>query len=122
MYQQSMNMFLLKPLFIIVVIGFCGCIDFSQNFSQEELEEEPLLPGKRIYDDYCFSCQTPGINGAPRIGDKEAWAARLEQGRVSLLQSTIEGIQPAMPPRGICFDCLDEQQDAAIDYMIGYLD
>ena len=122
MYQQSMNMFRLKPLFIIVVIGICGCIDSSQNFSQEGLEEEPLLPGKRIYDDYCFSCHTPGLNGAPRIGDKEAWAARLEEGRVSLLQSTIEGIQPAMPPRGICFDCSDEQLDAAIDYMIGYQD
>ena len=115
-------MFRLKPLFIIAVIGFFVCIDSPQNFSQEGLEEEPMLPGKRIYDDYCFSCHTPGLNGASRIWDKEAWAARLEQGRVSLLQSTIEGIQPAKSPRGICFDCSDEQLDAAIDYMIGYQD
>ena len=105
---------------MILIVCCYGCIDSPQSLSQEGSEGASKHPGKPIYDDYCFSCHTPGLNGAPRIGDDEAWATRLVRGRASLLQSTIEGIQPAMPSRGICFDCSDEQLDEAIDYMIGH--
>ena len=99
-----------------------GCIDSPQSLSQEESEGVSTHPGKKIYDHYCFSCLTPGLNDAPRIGDEEVWIARLTKGREVLLQSTIEGIQPAMPPRGICFECSDGELDEAIDYMINYKD
>ena len=112
----------LKALFIIPIVCCCGFIDSPQSLSQEESEGASTHPGKEIYDDYCFSCHTPGLNGAPRIGDEEVWTARLAQGREALLQSTIEGIQPAMPPRGICFECSDEELDKAIDFMINYKD
>ena len=112
----------LKILFIIPIICWYGCVDGSQGLSREESEGANIHPGKAIYDDYCFSCHTPGLNGAPRIGDEEVWTARLAQGRGALLQSTIEGIQPAMPPRGICFDCSDEELGEAIDYMVNYED
>ncbi|MEM7079728.1 MAG: c-type cytochrome [Pseudomonadota bacterium] len=75
-------------------------------------------PGKDIYDNYCFSCHTTGLSGAPRLGDVEAWAPRIAKGSELLLQSTIEGIPPAMPARGICFECDDEQLAAAVDYMV----
>ena len=107
---------------MILIVCCYGCIDSPQSLSQEGSEGASKHPGKAIYDDYCFSCHTPGLNGAPRIGDEEVWTARLAQGREALLQSTIEGIQPAMPPRGICFDCSDEELDEAIDYMIKYKD
>ena len=113
-------MFRSNAPFIIPVVFLCGCVDISKIPSEEALEEKTLHSGKNIYDDYCSSCHTPGLNGAPRIGDDEAWASRLVRGRASLLQSTIDGIQPVMPSRGICFDCSDEQLDEAIDYMIGH--
>ena len=35
-----------------------------------------------------------------------------------MLQSTVEGMPPGMPERGLCFNCSDEQLTAAIDYML----
>jgi cytochrome c5 len=58
------------------------------------------------------------MNGAPRLGDSEAWAPRIAQGRSVLLTSTIEGIAPAMPQRGLCLSCSDEDLAAAVDYMV----
>ena len=75
-------------------------------------------PGQEIYDQYCFSCHNPGLSGAPRLGDAEAWGPRIAQGRAVLLASTMEGIAPAMPQRGLCFSCSDEELAAAVDYMI----
>ena len=75
-------------------------------------------PGKDIYDQYCYSCHNPGLNGAPRLGDAEAWAPRIAQGRAILLTSTLEVIAPAMPQRGLCLSCSDDDLAAAVDYMI----
>lgn len=78
----------------------------------------PPHPGEATYQNYCFSCHTPGLSGAPKTGDKEAWAPRIAKGADLLLATTIEGIPPAMPPRGMCFDCSDADLAAAIDYMV----
>ena len=69
---------------MIPIVCCCGCIDSSQSLSLEGSEGTNVHPGKAIYDDYCFSCHTPGLNGAPRIGDEEVWTARLAQGRGGL--------------------------------------
>jgi cytochrome c5 len=79
---------------------------------------DPLLNGQKIYGEYCFSCHTPGLNGAPKLGDEEGWAPRIAKGEALLLQTTIEGIPPAMPPRGICMSCTDEELRDAIAFMI----
>lgn len=78
----------------------------------------PPHPGEQVYNRYCFSCHAGGVAGAPRTGDAEAWAVRIEKGREALLQATIEGVPPGMPPRGLCSSCTDEELSAAIDYMI----
>lgn len=75
-------------------------------------------PGEAVYQNYCFSCHAPGLSGAPKLGDVAAWAPRIAKGPDLLLQATIEGIAPAMPPRGMCFDCSDKDLAAAVDYMI----
>ena len=79
---------------------------------------DEMAVGKKIYGEYCFSCHGPGLNGAPKLGDAEAWAPRVAKGEALLLQTTIEGIPPAMPPRGICMSCSDEELAATIKYMI----
>ncbi len=76
--------------------------------------------GETIYQYFCFSCHAAGIAGAPKIGDYEAWAARLARGRKALLQTTINGIAPGMPAMGLCFDCSEAELAAAIDHMIEF--
>jgi cytochrome c5 len=85
---------------------------------EEGTAAKAVHPGEKTYQNYCFSCHTPGLSGAPKTGDTEAWAPRIAKGADLLLATTIEGIPPAMPPRGMCFDCSDEDLAAAIDYMV----
>ena len=75
-------------------------------------------PGVEVYENFCFSCHAVGLSGAPKLGDAEAWAPRIAKGADLLLKTTIEGIPPAMPQRGLCMDCTDEELAAAIDYMV----
>lgn len=106
----------MRLVLVLSVFLLFGC-DTPEDLSSVDLVE-PQHPGKQIYDDYCFSCHTPGLSGAPKIGDREAWKSRLAQGKQVLLDSTINGIQPAMPPRGVCFDCSDQELELAIDYIL----
>lgn len=72
--------------------------------------------GEQIYKHYCANChaQTPLIPlGAPRIGEKSEWMLRVKQGVDVLFKHTDEGLN-AMPARGGCFECTDEQLILAI--------
>lgn len=79
---------------------------------------EPAHPGEQVYTRFCFSCHAAGIAGAPRVGDAAAWAPRIAKGRDVLLRSSIEGVPPGMPPKGLCSQCSEEELAAALDYMI----
>ncbi len=79
-------------------------------------------PGSVIYEKACVACHGTGAANAPEFGNKTAWEPRLAQGIGQLLQTTIAG-KGAMPPRGTCADCSDDDLKAAIEYMlvrIGY--
>src|SRR5687768_10336633 len=39
-----------------------------------------LAKGQEIYGIACVTCHSTGVAGAPVLGDKSAWAARLEKG------------------------------------------
>lgn len=47
----------------------------------------------------CAACHATGALGAPKVGDKAAWAARITTGNAALLQSAMKG-KNAMPPQG----------------------
>jgi cytochrome c5 len=98
----------------LIILAGCGGNAEQADVSAASINAHP---GKEIYDQYCYSCHNPGLNGAPRLGDAEAWAPRIAQGRAILLTSTIEGIA-AMPQRGLCLSCSDEELAEAVDYMI----
>lgn len=69
---------------------------------------------------HCGACHTAGVLGAPKIGDGAAWKARAskEGGLDGLLAKAISGIN-AMPPKGTCADCSDDELKAAIQKMSG---
>ena len=73
--------------------------------------------GADIYKASCSACHGPGVLGAPKVGDAAAWGPRLEQGFDTVLQHAINGFN-AMPPRGTCASCSDDDIKAAIEHMI----
>ena len=58
-----------------------------------------------------------GVAGAPKLGDKAAWAPRLPQGAAALTASAIKG-KGAMPPKGGLASASDADIQAAVDYML----
>jgi len=72
--------------------------------------------GKKVYDGVCAVCHAAGIAGAPKFGDKAAWAPRLKTGMDALYASAIKG-KAAMPPKGGNASLSDAEVKAAVDYM-----
>ncbi len=73
--------------------------------------------GEELYNSKCHVCHAAGVAGAPKFGDAAAWAPRIEKGMDSLLATATTGLK-AMPPKGTCMDCSDDELKAAIQYMI----
>jgi len=64
----------------------------------------------------CAKCHKDGVGGAPKIGDREAWTARMKQGLDTLVRSAIRG-HGGMPARGGQANLTDAETRAAILYM-----
>ncbi|ASQ46116.1 c-type cytochrome [Legionella clemsonensis] len=115
-------MFLYRLLLIFLGWGFFLYSYSASHHPQEFLESIKGQPdeGKQIVEHFCANCHAvkPLIAiGAPRIEQKEDWEIRLSQGIRRLFQHTEEGLN-AMPPRGGCFECSDEQLMLAIEAML----
>lgn len=76
--------------------------------------------GEKIYKSVCITCHSVGVAGAPKFGDKEAWAPFVETGLDSMLAKAISGVG-AMPPRGGS-QATDEELKAAIEYILASLE
>ena len=74
--------------------------------------------GKTIYEATCVACHAAGIAGAPKAGDKAAWAPRLKTGMDALYASSLKG-KGAMPPKGGNPSLADADIKAAVDYLAG---
>jgi cytochrome c5 len=72
--------------------------------------------GEQIVHTVCFKCHETGLGGAPKIGDRTAWAPRLNHGIEALSHSAING-HGGMPPRGGVASLTDVEIKAAIAYM-----
>ena len=76
----------------------------------------PARTGEQIVKAQCVKCHGPGLDGAPRIGDKDAWIQRAKLGFDSVVSSAIHG-HGAMPARGGMADLTDEEMRSAVTYM-----
>ena len=81
------------------VFGLCGFFGGLLVESAETLAD--MHPGQSTYTEACISCHNPGIGGAPRLGDADAWQPRAAKGRQALVNSTINGLN-GMPAKGMC--------------------
>jgi cytochrome c5 len=68
------------------------------------------------YQMSCFACHGTGAAGAPILGDAEAWAPRMEKGMDAVMANVVNGVN-AMPPKGLCFTCTDEDLATLVTYM-----
>ena len=73
--------------------------------------------GKATYDATCAACHGTGVAGAPKVGDKAAWAPRLKQGKDQLYAASLKG-KGAMPPKGGNLTLADADVRAAVDYLV----
>jgi cytochrome c5 len=73
--------------------------------------------GKATYDAVCNVCHGAGVAGAPKFGDKAAWAARAKSGKDALHASALKG-KGAMPPKGGNPALSEADVKAAVDYML----
>jgi cytochrome c5 len=75
--------------------------------------------GKNLYGTACVACHGAGIAGAPKFGDKAAWAPRVQQGTAVMYEHAIKGFQGKagmMPPKGGS-SASDDEVKAAVDFM-----
>lgn len=74
--------------------------------------------GEMIYATLCKACHETGVAGAPKTGDKAAWAPRLATGMAAMLKVAATG-KGSMPPRGGGADLSDDELKAAVEYLVG---
>jgi cytochrome c5 len=140
--SSRLNKFLLITLTSALLWG-CGSSDDALELTanQEQLVAERIAPdghlsmagqvasvsssasagvarsGADIYATNCIACHSSGVAGAPILGDVAAWSARLSKGIETVYSNAINGIG-AMPARGTCMDCSDDEVIAAIDHIL----
>lgn len=78
-----------------------------------------LRTSQTIVESQCSICHREGLNGAPKIGDRQAWIPRLKNGLDKLVASAIHG-HGGMPARGGLPDLSDQEIRGAIVYMFNY--
>ncbi|RBO80047.1 cbb3-type cytochrome c oxidase subunit III [Marinomonas aquiplantarum] len=73
--------------------------------------------GGKVFNSFCVACHLHGVAGAPKLGNSADWLPRKEKGMPTLLKHAIEGLN-AMPPKGMCSNCSDDEIQAAIQFML----
>ena len=72
--------------------------------------------GEQVYQTVCKTCHEAGLAGAPKFGDKPAWAPRIKQGIDALYASALKG-KNAMPPKGGDSALADVEVQRAVMYI-----
>jgi len=94
-----------------VLLGLTAAVILMPSLAMAE------RTGVEVYNTKCLACHMPGVAGAPKVGDKAAWDARMAKGMDQVLAVAKKGIN-AMPPMGTCMDCSDAELTAAIQHMV----
>jgi cytochrome c5 len=83
----------------------------------------PAMPSNStaLFEQTCSVCHGQGIAGAPKAGDKAAWAPRIAEGKATLYEHALKGFQGktgVMPPKGGRTDLPDDLVKQAVDHMV----
>lgn len=84
-------------------------------FASNAVPDDPALAA--IYERSCKTCHSAINTNAPLTGHTQVWRTRIAaKGEAALLASVQNGLN-AMPAKGLCPDCTDEQFKALTAFM-----
>jgi cytochrome c5 len=103
-------------------VGQVTIADSKQINNPETIEPKTAAEksnnGQSTYERFCIVCHRDGLAGAPKFADEKDWKQRLTGKTIDdLLASVNKGLN-AMPAKGTCVECSDEDLKAAIQYML----
>jgi len=110
-----------KPVGHLVILGENETAQPADAATNTEAAA-PVAPaaadaGKATYNTACFACHGTGVAGSPVLGNKDAWAPRINQGKDTLYSHAIGGFK-GMPPKGGAVSLSDDEVKAVVDYMV----
>lgn len=100
------TLLLTVPCLLLSIFG-TGCDDKKTAATPRTVE---------LYGTHCARCHDVGAANAPKRGEAQAWEKRLRKGEATLVKNVKEGLV-AMPPRGGCDECSDDDFKALIKYL-----
>jgi cytochrome c5 len=74
-------------------------------------------PGAQVYKEVCMACHGAGVIGAPKFGDKTAWAPLIAEGQAVLTAHAWVGVRQ-MPPQGGATNLTLAEFTRATAYMV----
>lgn len=86
--------------------------------SEEKRIAGQVRDGESIYNTVCTACHATGLTGAPKTGDKAAWAPRMAAGFDAMFKNANNG-KGAMPAKGGAVNLTDAELKAAVEYLVG---
>ena len=92
----------------------------TMSSSMDSSDMDSTTQTNVVYDEYCSVCHSIGLAGAPIYGDVAAWEGRVDKGIETLTSNTYNGYN-AMPARGGCMNCSEEDIQNAVQYMLDAL-
>jgi len=101
-----------------------GDVQISGNAATQVAASAPTAAagapksGKEIWEGTCSACHQAGLLGAPKIGDKAAWAPRIAKGMTMLKDHALHGFNQ-MPAHGGNSALTDAEVISALEYMVG---
>lgn len=134
----------MRFLFLYVVMGITGSL-YAEDFDRQQILERiaPIgqvhlekkagevapaaktvestptkAPGQAIYESRCIVCHAEGVAGAPKFRNASDWGPRMANTNIEgLVAIAVKGLN-AMPPKGTCGECSEDDIKAAIQYML----
>ncbi len=90
----------------------------EEKVKNQEQTTKKETAGQKIYERFCVVCHRDGLVGAPKFHDEQGWKSRLS-GRTldDLVAAALKGLN-AMPAKGTCYECNEDDIKAAVEYML----
>ncbi len=112
-----------RYILLILLLGAAAACSPTDNAKDPSGQNAPTAPagdsltGQNAYERVCAGCHDEGLDGAPAVGDRQAWASRSSLWVAVLVEHAKEGFFD-MPARGGDPALSDLEVAAAAEHML----